>query len=90
MIAWIGEVGWEACVDAAAGLPATETTLLHVRRRSSRTAAGRSAGTPPPGLDDDDRLRRGGGGAARRGGGRLGPHGAEAIASPSPVAPEES
>jgi nucleotide-binding universal stress UspA family protein len=29
-VIWIGEVGWEACVDAAAGLPATEITLLHV------------------------------------------------------------
>jgi nucleotide-binding universal stress UspA family protein len=30
VLAWITEGGWEACVDAAAGLPATETTLLHV------------------------------------------------------------
>jgi nucleotide-binding universal stress UspA family protein len=30
VLAWITEVGWEACVDAAAALPATETTLLHL------------------------------------------------------------
>jgi nucleotide-binding universal stress UspA family protein len=30
VLAWITEAGWEACVDAAARLPATETTLLHV------------------------------------------------------------
>jgi len=30
VLAWITERGWEACVDAAAVLPATETTLLHV------------------------------------------------------------
>jgi nucleotide-binding universal stress UspA family protein len=30
VLAWITESGWEACVDAAAGLAATETTLLHV------------------------------------------------------------
>jgi nucleotide-binding universal stress UspA family protein len=30
VLVWITEGGWEACVDAAAGLPATETTLLHV------------------------------------------------------------
>jgi nucleotide-binding universal stress UspA family protein len=30
VVVWIGEVGWEACVDAVAGLPATEITLLHV------------------------------------------------------------
>jgi nucleotide-binding universal stress UspA family protein len=30
LLAWITEAGWEACVDAAARLPATEITLLHV------------------------------------------------------------
>jgi nucleotide-binding universal stress UspA family protein len=30
IVVWIGELGWEACVDAAAGLPASEITLLHV------------------------------------------------------------
>jgi nucleotide-binding universal stress UspA family protein len=30
VLAWITEAGWEACVDAAAVLPATEITLLHV------------------------------------------------------------
>jgi nucleotide-binding universal stress UspA family protein len=30
VLAWITEAGWEACVDAAAALPATEVTLLHV------------------------------------------------------------
>ena len=30
VLAWITETGWEACVDAAATLPATQTTLLHV------------------------------------------------------------
>jgi nucleotide-binding universal stress UspA family protein len=30
VLAWITDSGWEACVDAAARLPATETTLLHV------------------------------------------------------------
>jgi nucleotide-binding universal stress UspA family protein len=30
VIAWITEVGWEACVDAAAGVAASEITLLHV------------------------------------------------------------
>ena len=30
MLAWITEGGWEACVDAAAGLDAREVTLLHV------------------------------------------------------------
>jgi nucleotide-binding universal stress UspA family protein len=29
-VVWIGELGWEACVDAAAGLPASEITLLYV------------------------------------------------------------
>ena len=27
---WISELGWEACADAAAGLPASEITLLYV------------------------------------------------------------
>jgi hypothetical protein len=30
VLVWITEGTWEACVDAAAGLPAAETTLLHV------------------------------------------------------------
>jgi nucleotide-binding universal stress UspA family protein len=30
LVAWITEAGWEACVDAAAGVPAAEVTLLHV------------------------------------------------------------
>jgi len=30
VLIWITESGWEACVDVAAGLPATEITLLHV------------------------------------------------------------
>ncbi len=30
VLAWITEGGWEACVDAAAALDATEVTLLHV------------------------------------------------------------
>jgi nucleotide-binding universal stress UspA family protein len=30
VLAWITEAGWEACVDAAADLPAAETTLLYV------------------------------------------------------------
>jgi nucleotide-binding universal stress UspA family protein len=30
VLAWITEAGWEACVDAAAALPASETTLLYV------------------------------------------------------------
>ncbi len=30
VLAWITEGGWEACVDAAAALPAEEITLLHV------------------------------------------------------------
>ena len=30
VVAWITEDGWEACVDGAAALPATEITLLHV------------------------------------------------------------
>ena len=30
VLAWIAEGGWEACVDAAAALPASETTLIHV------------------------------------------------------------
>jgi len=30
VLAWITEAGWEACVDAAAALPAAETTLLYV------------------------------------------------------------
>ncbi len=30
VVVWIGEAGWEACVDAAAELPASEITLLHV------------------------------------------------------------
>jgi nucleotide-binding universal stress UspA family protein len=30
VVAWITEGGWEACVDAAAALPAAEITLLHV------------------------------------------------------------
>jgi nucleotide-binding universal stress UspA family protein len=30
VLVWITDAGWEACVDAAAALPATETTLLHV------------------------------------------------------------
>jgi nucleotide-binding universal stress UspA family protein len=30
VLAWLTEANWEACVDAAARLPATETTLLHV------------------------------------------------------------
>jgi nucleotide-binding universal stress UspA family protein len=30
VLIWIAESGWEACIDAAAGLPATEITLLHV------------------------------------------------------------
>jgi nucleotide-binding universal stress UspA family protein len=30
VVVWVAESGWEACVDAAAGLPATEITLLHV------------------------------------------------------------
>jgi nucleotide-binding universal stress UspA family protein len=30
VLAWINETGWEACVDAAAALPAGETTLLYV------------------------------------------------------------
>jgi nucleotide-binding universal stress UspA family protein len=30
LLAWLTEAGWEACVDAAAALPATETTLLYV------------------------------------------------------------
>jgi nucleotide-binding universal stress UspA family protein len=29
-VAWIGEHGWEAVVDAVAGLHATDVTLLHV------------------------------------------------------------
>jgi nucleotide-binding universal stress UspA family protein len=32
VLAWITDTGWEACVDAAARLPASETTLLHVPR----------------------------------------------------------
>jgi nucleotide-binding universal stress UspA family protein len=30
VVAWIDEFGWEACVDAAAALPAAEIVLLHV------------------------------------------------------------
>jgi nucleotide-binding universal stress UspA family protein len=30
VLAWLTDAGWEACVDAAAALPATEITLLHV------------------------------------------------------------
>jgi nucleotide-binding universal stress UspA family protein len=30
VLAWITEAGWEACVDAAAALPAGATTLLYV------------------------------------------------------------
>ena len=30
VLAWIAEHGWEACVDAAAQLPAREIMLLHV------------------------------------------------------------
>jgi nucleotide-binding universal stress UspA family protein len=30
VLVWITETTWEACVDAAARLPAAETTLLHV------------------------------------------------------------
>jgi nucleotide-binding universal stress UspA family protein len=30
VVAWITEVGWEACVDALRTLPAREITLLHV------------------------------------------------------------
>ncbi|WP_037410095.1 universal stress protein [Candidatus Solirubrobacter pratensis] len=30
ILAWITAVGWESCVDALAGLPAREITLLHV------------------------------------------------------------
>ena len=30
VLAWITDAGWEACVDAAAALPATHTTLLYV------------------------------------------------------------
>jgi nucleotide-binding universal stress UspA family protein len=30
VVAWIGEGGWEACVDAVAVLPAAELTLLYV------------------------------------------------------------
>jgi nucleotide-binding universal stress UspA family protein len=30
VLAWIAEAGWESCIDAAAGLPAREITLLHV------------------------------------------------------------
>ncbi len=30
LVAWITEVGWEACVDAAKAYAATEITLIHV------------------------------------------------------------
>src|SRR5699024_7342536 len=56
VLVWIAEATWEACVDAAARLPATETTLLHVlsdalpprpppggRRRADPAARGTAA-----------------------------------------------
>jgi nucleotide-binding universal stress UspA family protein len=30
VVAWITEIGWEACIDALKPLPAREITLLHV------------------------------------------------------------
>jgi nucleotide-binding universal stress UspA family protein len=49
VLAWITEVGWEACVDAAAVLPATAITLLHVPADEP---------APPPPLGRRRRLDR--------------------------------
>jgi nucleotide-binding universal stress UspA family protein len=80
VLAWITEAGWEACVDAAAVLPATEITLLHVARpvppapgllgRHPREDVGARvaavAGEAAKALlaDAETRLRAGAGGAA--------------------------
>ncbi len=39
VLAWLTEAGWEACVDAAAALPASETTLLFVPAEELAPAA---------------------------------------------------
>jgi nucleotide-binding universal stress UspA family protein len=48
VLIWIAEAGWEACVDAAAGLPAREITLLHVAE-PIHPGPGLLGRHPPPG-----------------------------------------
>jgi nucleotide-binding universal stress UspA family protein len=48
VLIWISESGWEACVDAAARLPATEITLLYVAE-PVYPGAGLLGRHPPPG-----------------------------------------
>jgi nucleotide-binding universal stress UspA family protein len=83
VLAWVTEAGWEACVDAAAALPATEITLLHVADPvptavplgrhpredvGARVAAVAGAAATALLADAEARLRAGAGGVAASGG----------------------
>jgi nucleotide-binding universal stress UspA family protein len=63
VVAWITEAGWEACVDAVAGVPVADVTLLHVASedvpQASRGALAGLLGRHPRDREVETRLTEG-------------------------------
>jgi nucleotide-binding universal stress UspA family protein len=54
IVVWVAEGTWEACVDTARGLPATDVMLVHVIDRDTvESVGGARAGLLGRGLPDD-------------------------------------